>query len=122
MPPKTEEDIAREEKRERREKRRKEKEERRKEKEERKKEQEKEEMGKRNLTEKERKQVEKNVKKKLLPEFLSVGRQPFYLVMRLLTLGCVPLRYTNVMKPPSQKRCKIFTDGQHSCTTALFKA
>ena len=29
---------------------------------------------------------------------------------------------STVMKLPSQKRCEIFTDGQHSCSTALFKA
>ena len=26
------------------------------------------------------------------------------------------------MNLPSQKRCEIFTDGQHSCSIALFKA
>ena len=43
-------------------------------------------------------------------------------VMRLLTLRSAPLGYTNITKLLSQKRCEMFTDGHHSCSTVLFKA
>ena len=43
----------------------------------------------------------------------------WYLVMRLLTLRSAPLLQRHETAFP--KRCETFTDGQHSCSTALFK-
>ena len=42
------------------------------------------------------------------------------IVMRLLTLRSAPLHQRHETAFP--KRCEIFTDGQQSCSIALFKA